>query len=215
MKRPWWDPAIEELLHDWEPPEADSWVLKHLPQIKRVNDEGNWEFIWTWKEQDEEGTERYAGIERVVFEPERFVYERYEDVMQVYADDAVYDEDGDFIGVYDISYEYNDEPTALFSEWEQEWRHESQGFDRRTLLAFLNDVLSGRLKRDTRQQKSHGGTYSRHFWSQSLGTPAQRARPPRSRAAMAQWIRSMGHEAIASGAGGEDVDYIEFDYKDE
>ena len=170
----WRDEKIEELLQDWEPPESDAWALKDPPKITRVNDEGNWEFIWVWQEDDDDGNPRDAGIERVVFEPESFVYERYEDVMSRYADDAVHDEDDNFIGVYDISYDYNDEPTALFSEWEDEWYHEDQAFDRKALLAFLHAVLSGRLKRDKRPVKTGmGHTYSQHFWTGAMGTPAQ------------------------------------------
>lgn len=203
---------IETVLHDWLPPEDEGEFDE--PKFKRVNAEGNWEFIWVAQEDDEDGNPHDAYIERVVFEPDRFVYERYEDAMSYWSDDAVYDEDGNFIGVYDISYEY-DEPTAVHTEWEDGWQHEAHAFDRKTLLAFLTDVLSGRLKRDKRPRKIHGGgTYSESFWARAMGSPAQRRRLPRTREKMAQWVRHMGWDAVRSGRGGEHVDYIDFDYKE-
>jgi hypothetical protein len=201
-----------DLLHYW-----DGELSVDPPQKTFEDEEGNWVALWWWPAQEWEWDGKKnnlrvldipAGVERVTFTPETFRIELFEDVMERYADDPPLDE--------------NDEP--YYTEWGQEYAHQAVEFDRNALANFLKDVITGRLVRKKFHSKymRRGGyvegrgwvsdelvpvTYTHHRWVPAGKTMFLETRKlPRTREEMAQWVKTVGLDAIHNGSG--DLDYI-------
>ena len=199
--------SLEEELKDWD---GSTEYFTEAPTRTRIDEDGNFEAVWvtmttpkTWVDGEEEGDGDYeedegadeviGWLERVVISPDSFLVERYEDVIERYADDPMFNEEGE----------------PYYTEHGEEYMTESVEFDRRRTLLFLTEFLSGKIKRESEKRRtplSHGKsyTYTEHFWTSIPSTPAARRRPPRNKLELLPWIRSMGDSLFSSGSGGGD-----------
>ncbi len=179
---------LDNLLSGWDgkPTEAPSFV-------REENYDGNWEAIWFWV-ADHEGEVVIDGATQVVFhEPEGTITWTYVEDMLSYdkmSGDPHSDEDGN----------------PFWTEYGQCYNEESIEFDRKEVLTFLRDYLSGRLEKQTTTHDYGYGPHHTYHWFDKPGTPAGRARIPRSREELARWINSMAWEAVHAHGGGEWVE---------
>lgn len=171
---------IYDVLEYW-----DGELYTQRPDKTRINDDGNFEAIWFHTAKDDAGRKHLGELTIVEFRPESFHFGVWLDILVHYeGSEMPEDEDGN----------------PYYTRYGEEYVLEEVEFDRRAVLQFLWDLLSGRIKRESRPVEDTW--WLGYFWTEAPGTVAGRANFPRKPRELARWIASMGYEYVRNWGPG-------------